>query len=83
MLRLAVKRLALGAVVLWAVSIVVFLATQALPADAARAILGRTATPERLAALRAQLHLDQPLVTQYLSWLHGMVTFNPGTSLAN
>src|SRR5436309_13082670 len=83
MLRLAVKRLALGAVGPWAGATVVCLATQALPADAARAILGRTATPERLAALRAQLHLDQPLVTQYLSWLHGMVTFNPGTSLAN
>src|SRR5436305_13302849 len=83
MLRLAVKRLAFGAVVLWAVSVVVFLATQALPGDAARAILGRTATPQRLAALRGQLHLDRPLLGQYLSWLRGMLTFNPGNSLAN
>jgi peptide/nickel transport system permease protein len=81
--RLAVQRLAFGAVVLWAVSVVVFLATQALPGDAARAILGREATPERLAALRSQLNLDQSLLGQYFSWLGGIVTFEPGTSLAN
>jgi peptide/nickel transport system permease protein len=83
MFRLAVKRLAFGALVLWAVSVVVFLATQALPGDAARAILGRSATPERLAALRAQLGLGKPLLAQYLSWLRGMLTLHPGTSLAN
>ncbi|OLB79706.1 MAG: peptide ABC transporter permease [Actinobacteria bacterium 13_2_20CM_2_71_6] len=83
MRRLAVKRLGFGALILWAVSVVVFLATQALPGDAAHAILGREATPERLAALRAQLHLGQPLPAQYLSWLRGIVTFDPGTSLAN
>jgi peptide/nickel transport system permease protein len=83
MLRLAAKRLAFGALVLWAVSVVVFVATQALPGDAALAILGRTATPERLAALRAQLDTGQPLIQQYLSWLGGLITFDPGTSLAN
>lgn len=83
MLRLAVKRLTFGAIVLWAVSVVVFLATQALPGDAARAILGRSATPERLHALRAQLGLGKPLALQYLSWFKGMLTLNPGTSLAN
>jgi peptide/nickel transport system permease protein len=83
LLRLAAKRLAFGAVVLWAVSVVVFLATQALPGDAARAILGRSATTERYAALRAQLHLDEPLLGQYLSWLKGILTLDLGTSLAN
>jgi peptide/nickel transport system permease protein len=82
-LRLATTRLAFGALVLLAVSVVVFLATQALPGDTAQAILGREATPERLAALRAQLDLDRPLVAQYLSWLGGLVTFHPGNSLAN
>jgi peptide/nickel transport system permease protein len=83
MFRLAVKRLTFGVLVLWAVSIVVFLATQALPGDTAQAILGRSATPERLAALRDQLNLDQPILTQYLAWMKGMLTLNPGTSLAN
>jgi peptide/nickel transport system permease protein len=83
MLQLAVRRLAFGALILWAVSAVVFLATAALPGDTAQAILGREATPERLAALRLELGLDQPVVTRYLSWLGGLVTFDPGNSLAN
>lgn len=83
MLALAAKRLAFGALILWAVSVVVFLATAALPGDTAQAILGREATPERLAALRTELHLDEPLVSQYLSWLGGLLTFDPGRSLAN
>jgi peptide/nickel transport system permease protein len=83
MIRLVVRRLGFGVLTLWAVSLIVFLATQALPGDAAQAILGREATPERLAALRAQLHVGDPLVTQYLQWLRGILTFDPGNSLAN
>src|SRR5712691_11487386 len=65
------RRIALGFVVLFLVSIVVFLATQGL-GDPARAILGRGATPASLAALRDQLHLDRPLIQQYLSWAAGL-----------
>src|SRR6266545_1659187 len=83
MIRLVVRRLGFGVLTLWAVSLIVFLATQALPGDAAQAILGREATPERLAALRAQLHVGDPLITQYLQWLRGIVTLDPGNSLAN
>jgi len=64
------------------VSIVVFAATQALPGDPARAILGRSATPQSLAALRLKLHLDQPVFTQYWTWLTGLLHGNLGTSLA-
>lgn len=64
-----------------AVSIVVFVATQALPGDAARAILGQTASPARLAAVRAQLHLDTPVVAQYLHWLSDLLHGNLGTSI--
>src|SRR5262249_27207461 len=64
------------------VSLLVFAATQALPSDPARAILGRNATPDSLAALRKQLHLGQPVLTQYLHWLKGLLTGNLGTSLA-
>jgi peptide/nickel transport system permease protein len=76
------RRLGLGALTLWLVSIVVFAATQALPGDAALAILGKTATPERLAALREQLHLYDPVWRQYLHWLAGLVTGDLGDSLA-
>lgn len=53
------QRTLLALLTLILVSVVVFLATQALPGDAARAILGRDVTPERLAEVRAQLNLDE------------------------
>src|SRR5712672_2351432 len=77
-----VRRLLLGILVLILVSVVVFLATQALPGDPARAILGRSATPASLAALRRQLHLDRPAFEQYLTWVTGLLHGNLGTSLA-
>jgi peptide/nickel transport system permease protein len=76
------RRLLLGIVVLILVSFVVFLATQALPGDPARAILGRSATPASLAALRRQLHLDQPVISQYWTWVTGLLHGNLGNSLA-
>ena len=75
------RRVLLGLVTLFLVSVIVFGATQALPSDPARAFLGRTATPESLAALRAQLHLNQSAPTQYWNWLTGVVTADLGHSL--
>jgi peptide/nickel transport system permease protein len=77
-----VRRVLLGLLVLAAVSVVVFGATQALPGDPAREILGRTATPASLAALRTELHLDQPVLTQYWNWVSGLLHGDAGTSLA-
>jgi peptide/nickel transport system permease protein len=82
MTKLVLRRLALAVLTLWLVSLLVFAATLALPGDAAQAILGREATPARLAALRDQLHLDEPVVTQYLKWLGGIVTGDLGNSAA-
>jgi peptide/nickel transport system permease protein len=82
MTGLILRRIALGVLTLLLVSIVVFAATQALPGDPARAILGRDATPDALAALRAQLNLNEGVLAQYLHWLQGLLTGDPGTSLA-
>src|SRR5689334_22614109 len=76
------RRLLLGILVLILVSVLVFLATQALPGDPARAILGRNANPASLAALRRQLHLDRPVIDQYWTWVTGLLHGNLGTSLA-
>ena len=76
------RRLLLGLIVLLMVSLVVFAATQALPGDPARAILGRSATPQSLAALRRHLHLNRPVIDQYLSWIGGLLHGNLGMSLA-
>jgi peptide/nickel transport system permease protein len=77
-----IRRLLLGVVVMFVVSIIVFVATQAL-GDPARAILGRDATPDRLAALQAQLNLNQNVVAQYFHWLGGVLRWDLGSSLAN
>ena len=77
-----IRRLLLGLVTLCFISVIIFAATQALPGDAARSILGRSATPESLAALRQQLGLDEPVLTQYWHWISGIFTGDLGTSLA-
>ena len=76
-----VRRVLLGLLVLFLVSLLVFAATQAL-GDPARAILGRNATPASLAALRKQLNLNQSVVGQYLSWAGGLLHGDLGISLA-
>lgn len=79
--RFIAIRVGWGLLTLLAVSIVVFAATQVLPGDAARAILGQTASPARLEAVRAQLHLNEPAVSQYLHWLSDLLHGNLGTSI--
>jgi peptide/nickel transport system permease protein len=78
-----VRRLLLGLLTLFISSVIIFAATQALPGDAARSILGRSATPESLAELRRQLGLDKSVLQQYWEWISGVVTGDFGTSLAN
>jgi peptide/nickel transport system permease protein len=76
------RRIALAVLSLLIVSALIFVATQALPSDPARAILGHEAQPAALANLRQQLGLDRPLVDQYGSWLGGVVTGDLGRSYA-
>lgn len=79
--RFFLRRIALGVLTLFLVSVIIFAATQVLPGDTARAILGRNATPETLAELRHRLHLDQPVVHQYTDWLTGILRLDLGQSL--
>jgi len=82
LLKLILIRIGLGLLTLFLVSIVVFVATQALPGDTARAILGKEAADKaRYEALRDQLGLDKPMSEQYLGWLGGVVTGDLGNSL--
>jgi peptide/nickel transport system permease protein len=82
-LTLLAKRLGAAAMTLLLVSIVVFSITSLLPGDAAQEALGQSATPEAIAALRAEMGLDQPAHVRYGRWLAGMLSGNPGQSLAN
>ncbi len=80
-IRLILTRLLAGAASLLIVSAVIFAITDILPGDAAQEQLGQYATPEALAALRAQMGLDRPASARYLDWLGGMLTGDPGKSL--
>ncbi|MFZ0388439.1 MAG: ABC transporter permease [Solirubrobacteraceae bacterium] len=81
--RLVIVRVLVAVLTLWLVSVVIFAATQALPGNAAYAVLGRSATPARLHAFERLLHLNRPLVDQYGSWIGGVLRGDFGTSLAN
>ena len=82
MAKLIARRLALGVLTLFLISLVVYAAVLALPGDAATAILGREATPDRVAALRDQLNLNDSVISQYLSWIGGVLTGSFGESAA-
>lgn len=82
-ITLVVQRLALGLLLLLAVSAVIFLGVEMLPGDTAQAILGQSATPRALENLRAEMGLDQPALTRYFNWLGGIMTGDLGTSLTN
>lgn len=81
--KLILRRLAISLVILLAVSLLVFFATLLLPGDPALAILGQQATPERIAAIHEQMHLDEPAWQRYFSWLGGLLTGDLGTSVAS
>jgi len=82
-LKLVAQRVALGLLLLWASSVLIFVGTQILPGDVAQSILGQSATPETLANLREQLGLNAPPLTRYFDWLGGILHGDLGTALSN
>jgi peptide/nickel transport system permease protein len=78
--RAALAGVAEALVVTLALSSFVFGAFRWLPGDPARLVLGDEASDLAVARLRAQLHLDEPLVTQYARFLRGLVTLDLGDS---
>ncbi|WP_211315481.1 ABC transporter permease [Roseicyclus mahoneyensis] len=83
LITMILTRIALGVGLLFVVSLVIFWATELLPGDLATQLLGQSATPETVAALRAQLGLNDPAPVRYWAWLTGALTGDFGVSLAN
>jgi peptide/nickel transport system permease protein len=77
------RRLLALPVILFFVSLIVFAITQILPGNAAVMVLGQNATASELAALEAQLGLDQPWYAQYLHWLWGVLRGDAGVSMVS
>jgi peptide/nickel transport system permease protein len=79
---LLVRRALWGVLTLLIVSVLVFAGTSVLSGDAATIALGKDATPERVAALRANLGLDDPAPQRYVDWLGGLLQGDLGVSLS-
>jgi peptide/nickel transport system permease protein len=80
-LRIVVRRLLWAVPLVLGVSLVVFFLASLVPGDAASTILGESATPDAVAALRTELGLDRPWYEQYLTWLGGLAHGDLGTSV--
>ena len=83
LIKLVVQRVALGLILLLAVSVVIFLGVEMLPGDTAQAILGQSATPEALANLRESLGLNEPAWQRYFTWLGHALQGDLGKALTN
>ncbi len=76
-----VRRLAGMMVVMLIVAAVVFVIARVVPGDPAAVMLGSSATPEDIAALRSRLGLDQPLLAQFILYLGQIARFDLGDSI--
>jgi peptide/nickel transport system permease protein len=80
MLRYLARRLLVLALTMVAATIVIFLLMSVVPGDPAQFMMGMNADPAALAALRAELGLDRPLLVRYLEWVGGLVIGDFGQS---
>jgi peptide/nickel transport system permease protein len=81
--RFIIRRLAAAIPLLLVMTALTFVLLALIPGNAARDIIGADGTPQEVAALEAQLHLNQPLPQQYASWLTGVLHGNLGRSVYN
>jgi peptide/nickel transport system permease protein len=79
--RLLAARVVESALVVVGLASLVFFALRILPGDPARLVLGDEASEADLARVRARLHLDEPLLTQYVRFLGGLARLDLGDSL--
>ncbi|GAB3596494.1 ABC transporter permease [Microbacterium tumbae] len=80
MLAYLARRFAFLVVSLIVAMIVIFVLLRLLPGDPANALLSVNATPEQIAAARAQVGSDQPLLQQFLTWAGRLLRFDLGSS---
>lgn len=83
LVKLLAQRIALGLLLLFLVSVLIFAGTIILPGDVAQQILGQSATPEALANMRRDLGLNDPPIQRYFNWLGGVLQGDLGTSLTS
>lgn len=82
-IALCLKRTGTAFFTLLLVSLIIFVAVEVIPGDAASRVAGRDATPETLQILRDRMNLDQPPVERYLTWLGGVMVGDFGEVLTS
>lgn len=80
MARYLLRRTAILVLSLLVAMVGIFLLLRALPGDPANALLSVSATPEQIAAARAQVGADLPVLEQFVGWFRGMITLDLGSS---
>ncbi len=80
--RYILKRIGQSIIVLFIVTVLVFLVMHMIPGDPVAIYLGETATPEQIEFYTKEFGLDQPLYIQYLRWLGGLFQGEMGRSIS-
>ncbi len=78
-----VRRIGAAILSLFAMSILVFLIIRLVPGDPVRTMLGFRATDENVARLQHELGLDQPMLSQYMSWIAGLFRGDLGQDIVS
>ncbi|AZH26862.1 ABC transporter permease [Haloplanus aerogenes] len=79
--RYVAKRTLQAVLVIYVVATAVFVAIRSIPGDPARLILGGDADADAIAAVRAELGLDEPIYVQYVRWMSDLATGDFGSSI--
>ena len=82
MSRFVAKRVALGLITLWLLSVLVFFMANVLPGNVGRRVLGPFASPTAVAALNRELGTDKPVLTQYVNQMKGYLRGDMGRSVS-
>ncbi|MDL2318866.1 ABC transporter permease [Eubacteriales bacterium OttesenSCG-928-A19] len=82
MIRYILKRLGQSLLVLFIVTVMVFLVMHMIPGDPIQIVLGDSATPEQIEFYTKEFGLDQPLHIQYIRWIAGLFRGEMGRSVS-
>ena len=81
MVRYILKRLGQSLIVIFIVSIMVFILMHSIPGDPVSIFLGDSATPEQIEYYTKEFGLDQPMYVQYFRWVSGLFQGELGRSI--
>jgi peptide/nickel transport system permease protein len=82
-LTFALRRIGRLIITVFLISTIIFFVIRIIPGDPALVIAGLDASPQDIAAIRAKIGTDRPIMVQYFDWLWKVVRLDFGTSLTS